>query len=65
MASQGEPRHVCSHGGGGAALTLLGVEGAVGVHEQREATTKVGTSTGEHLVGRVPAMGDETAYPSP
>ena len=56
---------MCSHGGGGAALTLLGVEGAVGVHEQREATTKVGTSTGEHLVGRVPAMGDETAYPSP
>jgi hypothetical protein len=65
VASQRQAHHVRPHRGGGAAFSLLGIEGAGGVHEQLKTTAKAGTSTGEHLVGRVPAMGGQTADPSP
>ena len=65
MAPQGEPGHVGSHGSGGTALALSRVQGAVGVDEQLETTTKAGTGTGEHLVGRVPAVSRQTAYAAP
>ena len=53
------------HGGGGTALALIRVERAIGVDEQLKPTTKAGTRTGEHLVGRVPAVSRQAAYAAP